>query len=172
MTELRQRYLEDLRLRNYSPRTLKTYVECVSHFARYFKRSPEELGPEHIRQYQLYLVDEKKCSWTRYNQTVCAPPSGQFKSSRRWKESWSGVRINMTLRNIRSTSLMSHLILLTQFGSLSSAAEQIDGYPPGTEIADDSTQKEGRRLCDTAIGSFDLQNSSADTISRTNDHFE
>ena len=72
MTELRQRYLEDLRLRNYSPRTLKTYVECVSHFARYFKRSPEELGPEHIRQYQLYLVEEKKCSWSRYNQTVCA----------------------------------------------------------------------------------------------------
>ena len=72
MTELRQRYLEDLRLRNYSQRTLQTYVECVSLFARYFKRSPEELGPEHIRQYQLYLVEEKKCSWSRYNQTVCA----------------------------------------------------------------------------------------------------
>ena len=62
----------------------------------------------------------------------------------------------MTLRDIRSTSLMSHLILLKQFGSLSSAAEQIDVCPSGTEIADDSTQKEGRRLCDTAIGSFDL----------------
>jgi integrase/recombinase XerD len=72
MTELRQRYLEDLRLRNYSPKTLQTYVECVSLFARYFKRSPEQLGPEHIREYQLYLVDEKKCSWSRYNQTVCA----------------------------------------------------------------------------------------------------
>lgn len=72
MTELRQRYLEDLRLRNYSPKTLQTYVECVSLFARYFKRSPEELGPEHIREYQLYLVEEKKCSWSRFNQTVCA----------------------------------------------------------------------------------------------------
>ena len=72
MTELRQRYLEDLRLRNYSPRTLETYVHCVSLFARYFKRSPEHLGPEHIRQYQLYLVEEKKCSWSRFNQTVCA----------------------------------------------------------------------------------------------------
>jgi len=72
MTELRQRYLQDLRLRNYAPRTLQTYVECVSLFARYFKRSPEVLEPEHIRQYQLYLVDEKKCSWSRFNQTVCA----------------------------------------------------------------------------------------------------
>lgn len=72
MTQLRQRYLESLRLRNYAVRTQKTYVECVSLFARYFKRSPEELGPEHIRQYQLYLVEEKKCSWSRFNQTVCA----------------------------------------------------------------------------------------------------
>lgn len=72
MTELRQRYLQDLRLRNYSPKTLQTYVECVSLFARYFKRSPEDLGPEHIREYQRYLVEEKKCSWCRFNQTVCA----------------------------------------------------------------------------------------------------
>jgi integrase/recombinase XerD len=72
MTELRQRYLQDLRLRNYAPKTLQTYVECVSLFARYFKRSPEVLEPQHIRQYQLYLVDEKKCSWSRFNQTVCA----------------------------------------------------------------------------------------------------
>jgi hypothetical protein len=40
---IHQRYLQDLRLR-YSPKTLQTYVECVSLFARYFKRSPEELG--------------------------------------------------------------------------------------------------------------------------------
>ncbi len=72
MTELRQRYLQDLRLRNYAPKTLQTYVECVSLFARYFKRSPEQLGPEHIREYQRYLVEEKKCSWSRFNQTVCA----------------------------------------------------------------------------------------------------
>jgi integrase/recombinase XerD len=72
MTELRQRYLQDLRLRNYSPKTLQVYIECVSLFARYFKRSPKDLGPEHIRLYQLYLVEEKKCSWSRFNQTVCA----------------------------------------------------------------------------------------------------
>lgn len=72
MTELRQRYLQDLRLRNYAPKTLQAYVECVSLFARYFKRSPEELGPEHIREYQRFLVEEKKCSWSRFNQTVCA----------------------------------------------------------------------------------------------------
>ena len=72
MTELRQRYIEDLRLRNYAEKTVKSYVECVSLYARYFKRSPEELGPDHIREYQRYLVEEKQCSWSRFNQTVCA----------------------------------------------------------------------------------------------------
>ena len=72
MTPLRQRYIEDMQLRNYSPKTQQLYVECVSLFARYFHRSPELLGPEHIRAYQLYLVHEKKSSWSRFNQTVCA----------------------------------------------------------------------------------------------------
>jgi integrase/recombinase XerD len=71
-TPLGQRYLQDLQLRNYSPKTQQVYVECVSHFARYFKKSPELLGPEDIRTYQLYLVHQKKASWSRFNQTVCA----------------------------------------------------------------------------------------------------
>lgn len=53
MTPLRQRYLEDLQLRNYALNTQQAYVECVSQFARYFKQSPERLGPEQIRTYQL-----------------------------------------------------------------------------------------------------------------------
>lgn len=72
MTPLRQRYLEDLQLRNYSPKTQELYVDCVSQFARYFGKSPELLGPEHIRAYQLYLIHEKRVSWSRFNQTVCA----------------------------------------------------------------------------------------------------
>ena len=72
MTKLRVRYLEDLRLRNYSTKTQKIYCDCVSHFARFFKQSPEELGPEHIREYQLYLINEKKSSWSYFNQTICA----------------------------------------------------------------------------------------------------
>ena len=72
MTPLRQRYLQDLQLRNYSVKTQQVYVECVSLFARHFRRSPEHLGPEEIRAYQLYLIQEKQVSWSRFNQTVCA----------------------------------------------------------------------------------------------------
>lgn len=72
MTPLRQRYRQDLQLRNYSVKTQQVYEECVSLFARHFGKSPELLGPEQIRTYQLYLAHEKKASWSRFNQTVCA----------------------------------------------------------------------------------------------------
>ena len=41
-------------------------------FARYFKRSPELLGLDEIRAYQLHLVHERKLSWGSFNQAVCA----------------------------------------------------------------------------------------------------
>jgi integrase/recombinase XerD len=71
MTPLRQRMLEDLRRRNYSPRTQTTYVDHVARFAEHFDRSPDELGPEEIRAYQLHLI-ERKVSWSLFNQAVCA----------------------------------------------------------------------------------------------------
>ena len=69
---LRTRLIEDLRIRNYSEKTVKVYVRCVALFAKYFHRSPEELGQDEVRKYQRYLVEEKKSSWTFFNQTVCA----------------------------------------------------------------------------------------------------
>lgn len=72
MTPLRQRMIEDMKVRNLSIKTQKTYVERVAKFALYFGKSPEQLGPEQIRAYLVYLVEEKKVSWTLYNQSVCA----------------------------------------------------------------------------------------------------
>lgn len=62
MTSLRQRMIEDMRLRNLSPRTQETYLLQVSLFARHFRKSPALLGPEDIRTYQLYLVNEKQAA--------------------------------------------------------------------------------------------------------------
>ena len=72
MTELRRRMIEELGLRNYSPNTVEIYIRCVAKFAQHFKLSPDRLGPEHIREYQLFLVQRKKVAWTVFNQTVCA----------------------------------------------------------------------------------------------------
>ena len=60
MTSLRQRMTEDLQVRNLSPHTQKCYLEQVSRFARHFSKSPEVLGPEDIRAYQVYLTNEKQ----------------------------------------------------------------------------------------------------------------
>jgi len=60
MTPLRQRMLEDLQVRNLSPLTQRAYLERVSRFARHFAQSPERLGPEAIRAYQVYLTTEKQ----------------------------------------------------------------------------------------------------------------
>lgn len=71
MTPLRQRMLEDMRLRNLSVRTQETYISQVARFAKHFGKSPEVLGTEEIRQYQLYLINQE-VSWSVFNQTLCA----------------------------------------------------------------------------------------------------
>jgi integrase/recombinase XerD len=60
MTSLRQRMTEDMQVRNLAPNTQMSYVQQVSLFARHFMKSPETLGPEDIRAYQVYLTNEKK----------------------------------------------------------------------------------------------------------------
>ncbi|MBM3744562.1 MAG: integrase [Acidobacteria bacterium] len=60
MTPLRQRMIEDMQVRNLSPRTQESYLFQAGLFARHFHRSPALLGPEEIRAYQLYLTNEKK----------------------------------------------------------------------------------------------------------------
>jgi site-specific recombinase XerD len=64
--------IEDLRIRNYSTKTITAYIYHTARFARYFGKSPDLLGPEHIRQYQVFLVEEKRVCWATFNQTVCA----------------------------------------------------------------------------------------------------
>src|SRR4051812_37939695 len=71
MTPLRQRLVDALRLRNYSPRTIAIYVADVARFAKHFGRSPDALGADEMRAFQLHLL-QRKVSWNQFNQTVCA----------------------------------------------------------------------------------------------------
>jgi integrase/recombinase XerD len=72
MTPLRQRMLEELQRRNYCSGTIRLYLRHVADFAQHFHRSPDQLGAEQIRQYQLFLIQQKKLAWSSYNQIVCA----------------------------------------------------------------------------------------------------
>jgi site-specific recombinase XerD len=60
MTSLRQRMTEDMQVRNLALNTQTSYLQQVSLFARHFNKSPEALGPEEIRAYQVYLINERK----------------------------------------------------------------------------------------------------------------
>jgi len=72
MTALRKRMLEDLQIRNYAPTTVSAYIRSVAEFAKHFGKSPDLLGSEQIREYQLYLIKEKGFSLSSYIQAVCA----------------------------------------------------------------------------------------------------
>jgi len=72
MTPLRKRLIEDMKVRNLAPATQATYIQQVSQFARHFSRSPETLGPEEIRAYQVYLTMEKELAATSVNTAVAA----------------------------------------------------------------------------------------------------
>jgi integrase/recombinase XerD len=56
MSPLRQRMIEDMRLRNHSTNTLQLYIDRVAKFARYFGKSPELLGPEDVGEISIYAT--------------------------------------------------------------------------------------------------------------------
>lgn len=71
MTPLRQRLIDELTRRNYSPRTIETYVSAVARTARHFARSPDRLTPDQLRDFQLHLI-ARDASWSLFNQVACA----------------------------------------------------------------------------------------------------
>jgi integrase/recombinase XerD len=91
MTPLRQRMLEDMKIRNLSANTQKRYVDRVAAFAKHFGKSPDLLGPEDVRAYQVYLTQDKKLSSSTMNVTVCALRFLYQVTLQRW---WAIDRIN------------------------------------------------------------------------------
>jgi len=71
MTALRKRMLDDLQIRNYAPTTVSSYVRSVAEFAKHFNKPPDQLGPEEIRSWQLFLLNEKRVKLSTYIQAVC-----------------------------------------------------------------------------------------------------
>ncbi len=72
MSPLRQRMLEDMQLRNLAPETQRAYVHYITGLARFYMTSPDQLGLEEIREYQLYMINERQYSAESVNHFVCA----------------------------------------------------------------------------------------------------
>src|SRR5438552_16017311 len=71
ISPLRRRMIDDMMVRNLSPATQQSYIYAVAKFSRHFNRSPERLGLEDVRAYQLHLIAQKR-SWSHINQVACA----------------------------------------------------------------------------------------------------
>ena len=72
MTHLRKIMLEELQRRNYAQSTIDCYIRTLEHFSRYFHRPPDQLGPEHIREYQAALFKKWKLAPNTVNQRLAA----------------------------------------------------------------------------------------------------
>lgn len=71
MTQLRQRMIEDLQLRGLAPKTQQAYVRAVRQLAEHFKKSPEDITEEDLRQYFLYLKNVKHASRSGCTIALC-----------------------------------------------------------------------------------------------------
>jgi site-specific recombinase XerD len=72
MTPLRQRMIEDMQLRNLGAETQRAYLHYITGLARFYQTSPQELSLEEIREYQLYMINERQYSPESVNHFVVA----------------------------------------------------------------------------------------------------
>ena len=86
MTHLRKMMLEELQRRHYSEGTTRYYIRHVERFARYFHRSPDRLGLQHIREYQAQLFSKQKLSPSAVTNHLCALRFFYIQTLKRW---WS-----------------------------------------------------------------------------------
>src|SRR2546428_468102 len=104
MTRLRKMMLEELERRNYSEATTRCYIRTVEDFSRRFKRSPDGLGPEHIREYQAELFKKRKLSPGTVTQRLAAL---RFFYIKTLKKTWSIAETPYPKRAFHLPSILS-----------------------------------------------------------------
>jgi site-specific recombinase XerD len=112
MTHLRKIMLEELERRNYAQTTIHAYIQTIEDFARYFHRPPDQLGPQHIREYQAYLFRERKLAASTVTQRLAAL---RFFFVQTLKQAWSVAdtpypKKTQRLPDILSREEVAHLI--------------------------------------------------------------
>jgi site-specific recombinase XerD len=96
--------LEELERRNYAASTIRAYLRAVDEYARYFNRPPDQLGPDHIRQYQAYLFRERKL---QANSVIQHLGGIRFFYIRTLKQSWSADLTPYPKKVIHLPSILS-----------------------------------------------------------------
>ena len=104
MTPLRQRMLEDMGIRNFAENPQQSYLQQVSLFARHFARSPDGLGPEQVRQYQVHLVEDRKLAPSSISIAVSAL---RFLYKGTLRQPWAADDIPMPKKPVRLPVILS-----------------------------------------------------------------
>lgn len=104
MTPLRQRMLEDMGIRNLAENTQSAYLQQIAAYSRYFNRSPDQLGPEEIRTYQLYLMEVRALTPS----SICVATGAlRFLYKVTLKRSWAVEEIPMPKRPRKLPEILS-----------------------------------------------------------------
>ena len=136
MTPLRQRMLEDMGVRNLAPNTQSAYLQQVSAYARYFHRSPEELGVEQVRDYQVYLTQTRKLSPATIS-VVCGALRFLYKVT--LKRDWAVDEIPMPKRPFKLPVVLSRdevTRFLASIDSLMHRTILMTAYAAGLRISE------------------------------------
>src|SRR5260370_37903437 len=96
--------LEELERRNYAQTTIDCYLHTVEHFSRYFHRFPDQLGPEHIREYQAALFKKWKLAPNTVNQRLAAL---RFFYIQTLKKAWSVAETPYPKKTFRLPMILS-----------------------------------------------------------------
>ena len=68
---LRDRMIEEMKLRNFSAATQKSYLYTVTRLAKYYRRPPDQLDREEIRSFLVHLTTERKLSPNTMTGFIC-----------------------------------------------------------------------------------------------------
>ena len=101
---LRQRMLEDMQLRGLSARTQESYIRAVSQLAQHYHRSPAQLSDEDLRQYFLYLTNEKKLARPTTTIALCGI---KFCYEQTLKQPWPTLRFVRPPREHKLPTVLS-----------------------------------------------------------------
>ena len=113
MTKLHQRMMEELRLHNSSEETIRSYIESVQRFARYYQvcvrhwarlKSPDQMNAEQVRSYLPYLLEEPKLSWPAIHVNQAAL---RFLYVRVLRQRWFDEQTQPTKRHPQSPTVLS-----------------------------------------------------------------
>jgi site-specific recombinase XerD len=127
---------EDLKLRGLSENTSKTYLHCISVFARYHGRSPARLGRLDVRDFLLHLLEERKVKASTYNVYVAALLFLYSWTLKRPQEvAWVGkLKVRQSLPSILSSTEVERL--LSELGSLKMQAIVMAAYGAGLRVSE------------------------------------